>query len=231
MYFGYDICPKCKNMLIERDESNENINAFKEYSGRRCLICGSRLVLACVGDEKIDETTYKIIINNEAILDKEELVDILKKLNISIPTVIHSDKKSIIFEGTADDVYIKINILDDTKIKYTVEPKFPFTKFIFNKVCLCSKCGSETVQKIQEEKHSKAQIIKGFYCENCNEWIIYNSFSKLQLDDKIYQLVFSLIDINNKPDCGAKKNFYTIWKIRLIKKCWEIKFIFLKKLK
>ncbi len=36
MYFGYDVCPKCMNTLIEREQSMEN-DDFEEYSGKYCL--------------------------------------------------------------------------------------------------------------------------------------------------------------------------------------------------
>lgn len=199
MYFGYEVCPKCMNTLIEREQSKEN--DFEEYSGKCCLVCGSRLVLACVGDKRIDDTLYRIILSEISVSDKKNYEEILKKLDIDISLEEFNNREMVIFEGTAVDIYIKMELMDSAGIKYIVVPKFPFARMIYNKVCLCSKCGGETVQKI--ENHNE-YINKGFYCENCKDWELYNSFSRLQLDDTNYQLVFSLKEINSKPECGAK---------------------------
>lgn len=201
MYFGYDVCPRCMNILIEREQSKENENDFEEYSGKCCLVCGSRLVLACVGDKRIDDTLYKIILSEISVSDKKYYIEILKKLDIDISLEEFNNRETVIFEGTGDDIYIKMEMLDGAGIKYTVMPKFPFARKIYNQVCLCSKCGGETVQKIEIHKE---YINKGFYCENCKDWELYNSFSRLQLDDTVYRLEFSRKEIDNKTDSGAK---------------------------
>ena len=201
MYFGYDVCPKCMNTLIERAQSMENANDFEKYSGKSCLVCGSKLVLACVGDKRIDNTLYKIILSEISVSDKKDYVEILKELDIDISLDKLHNRETVIFEGTAVDIYIKMEMLDSAGMKYTVVPEFPFARMIYNQVCLCSKCGGETVQKIENHKE---YINKGFYCEYCKDWVFYHSFSRLQLDDTNYQLVFSLKEINRKPECGAK---------------------------
>lgn len=201
MYFGYDVCPKCMNTLIEREQSMGNENEFEEYSGKYCLVCGNKLVLACVGDKRIDNTLYKIILSEISVSDRKDYVEILKKLDIDISLEELNNRETVIFEGTAVDIYIKMEMLDSARMKYTVVPNFPFARMIYNQVCLCSKCGGETVQKIENHKE---YINKGFYCEYCKDWVFYHSFSRLQLDDTNYQLVFSLKEINRKPECGAK---------------------------
>ena len=201
MYFGYDVCPKCMNTLIEREQSMGNENEFEEYSGKYCLVCGNKLVLACVGDKRIDNTLYKIILSEISVSDKKDYVEILKELDIDISLDKLHNRETVIFEGTAVDIYIKMEMLDSAGMKYTVVPEFPFARMIYNQVCLCSKCGGETVQKI--ENHKK-YIKKGFYCENCKDWLLYNCFSRLQLDDMVYKLEFSWKEIDNKIDSGAK---------------------------
>ena len=99
-------------------------------------------------------------------------------------------------------IYIKMEILDSAGMKYSVTPKFPFARKIYNQVCLCSKCGSETVQMIENHKE---YINKGFYCENCKSRELYYSFNRLQLDATIYRLKFSRKEIDNKTDSGAKR--------------------------
>ena len=178
-----------------------NENEFEEYSGKYCLVCGNKLVLACVGDKRIDNTLYKIILSEISVSDKKDYVEILKELDIDISLDKLHNRETVIFEGTAVDIYIKMEMLDSAGIKYTVVPEFPFARMIYNQVCLCSKCGGETVQKIENHKE---YINKGFYCEYCKDWVFYHSFSRLQLDDTNYQLVFSLKEINRKPECGAK---------------------------
>ena len=201
MYFGYDVCPKCMNTLIEREQSMEDENDFEEYSGKYCLVCGSKLVLACVGDKRIDNTLYKIILSEISVSDKKNYIEILKKLDIDISLEELKNREIVIFEGSAVDIYIKMEILDNAGMKYTVVPKFPFARKIYNQVCFCSKCGGETIQKIENHKE---YIKKGFYCENCKSWELYYSFNRLQLDDTIYRLKFSRKEIDNKTDSGAK---------------------------
>lgn len=152
MYFGYDVCPKCMNTLIERAQSMENANDFEKYSGKSCLVCGSKLVLACVGDKRIDNTLYKIILSEISVSDRKDYVEILKKLDIDISLEELNNRETVIFEGTAVDIYIKMEMLDSARMKYTVVPNFPFARMIYNQVCLCSKCGGETVQKIENHK-------------------------------------------------------------------------------
>ena len=161
MYFGYDVCPKCMNILIEREQSMENENDFEEYSGKYCLVCGSKLVLACVGDKRIDNTLYMIILSEISVSDKKDYIEILKKLDIDISLEEFNNRETVIFEGTAVDIYIKMEMLDSARMKYTVVPNFPFARMIYNQVCLCSKCGGETVQKIENHK----KYIKYLYCK------------------------------------------------------------------
>ena len=54
----------------------ENANDFEKYSGKSCLVCGSKLVLACVGDKRIDNTLYKIILSEISVSDIETFLDI-----------------------------------------------------------------------------------------------------------------------------------------------------------
>lgn len=156
MYFGYDVRPKCMNTLIEREQSMEN--DFEEYSGKYCLVCGSKLVLACVGDKRIDNTLYKIILSEISVSDKRDYIEILKKLDIDISLEESNNREIVIFEGTAVDIYIKMEMLSSAGIKYTVVPKFPFARKIYNQVCFCSKCGVKQFKRLKIIKNISIKV-------------------------------------------------------------------------
>jgi hypothetical protein len=44
MYYGYDICPKCKNELIIRRGCKKHIDDFSKCGGDICRKCGNKLV-------------------------------------------------------------------------------------------------------------------------------------------------------------------------------------------
>ena len=61
MNYTYMICPKCRNKLIEENKLESNAKQI-------CPICGNQLVIALWGEQKIDDTIYKIILNDKPIL-------------------------------------------------------------------------------------------------------------------------------------------------------------------
>ena len=46
MYYGYDICPRCKDGFIERVETKKRREYF-ENRGGNCKKCGSKLNFVC----------------------------------------------------------------------------------------------------------------------------------------------------------------------------------------
>lgn len=56
MEYTYIICPKCMNGLIERKEADAHKAIY-------CLKCGNKLVPALYGEKRIDQTKYKMTMN------------------------------------------------------------------------------------------------------------------------------------------------------------------------
>ncbi len=207
MYYGYDICPKCKDKLIEREYSCEKEEDFEEYSEQVCTKCGRRLVLACTGNKKMDNdiTIYKIILKEEAFIKEEKLFDTLRKIN---PTIVKEDiyiNDFVIFEGKAHSAYNNIEMLSNHGIAYIVIPEYPYKRFVYPEFCMCFNCGGETVKKTQEIDVPKNSIRQGLYCESCKNWVLFHDYMKWELDKTIYKLSFFLVELNCANECTAKE--------------------------
>lgn len=63
MLYTFNLCPKCKDKLIEQDVAKE-----EDYKVIYCPNCGSAMEPALSGEEKAEDTTYKIVLNNVRIL-------------------------------------------------------------------------------------------------------------------------------------------------------------------
>lgn len=198
MYYAYDICPKCKDKFFERKEIKENEHDFDVFNDTCCEKCGEKLVLACVGKKKMDNTIYRITFrdtqSNEIFLKTlfevsgNELQSKKNKL---------TDDKNIVLEGDALHTFLNMNALTGATICYKVEPDFPFLCFGNYDVCLCPTCGSKTIVKTEEMQITGDYMRQGFFCEKCNEWVTYCSVSKLALDNTIYCLKFVLEEKND----------------------------------
>lgn len=208
MYYGYDICPKCKDKLIEREYSCEREEDFEEYSEQVCPKCGKRLVLACTGNKKMDNdnTIYKIVLKEDHFIHKKERFNTLRKIN---PTIVKEDiyiKDFVLFEGKADSIYNNIEMLSNQGIAYIVIPEYPYNRFVYPEFCMCFHCGGETVKKTQEIDVPKNSIRRGLYCESCKNWVLFHDYMKWELDKTIYELSFYLQELNRVNACIVKEN-------------------------
>lgn len=210
MYYGYDICPKCKNKLIERREAQENKTEFAKYSGNDCFVCGEKMVLACVGEKKIDNTIYKITLEEVFNCKENEenyIKTIMKIGNFDVATARNklNAQGSIIFEGDFFNTYKNMELLDDIgSFVYNVTPPFSFTRFVYHVVC--PVCGGKTIEKTEEMQDLKNYVKKGIFCESCNDWVLQCSINKMNIDDTIYNIMISFRGI----ECKEKEEVLNI---------------------
>ena len=162
----YDICPHCMDELIERNLPLEDLD-----SDKFCPKCGKKLNAALLGAQKLDDTTYKIILKDASITEygnrRNRFIEELMKMgNISFDEALekYNTKDSLIFKGNAREVYIKMDLIDgfSDQLHYQVVPNFPFLRFATPFSCICPTCGSDTIPKEG-----------GIFCEKCNEWVLY----------------------------------------------------------
>lgn len=180
------------------------MEAFEKYSGKNCLKCGSKLVLAYVSDKKADDTVYKIILEGITKHEQNEnqCIETIMKIggfdrNEALEKI--DTENSIIFEGNLSDTYINMSLLDDIGIvRYTVSPSIPYSRVICYDIC--PECGCETIEKMEEIDGLKNYVKQGMFCEHCNDWVIFCSVNKMNMDDTIYTLVFSVDKINGKEN-------------------------------
>lgn len=175
----YEICPHCMNELIERKQpiEDEKINY--------CSKCGKKLVLACYGKHKIDNTIYKIILNDTSLSDymKNKFLSVLMKIggcNLKQALEKYETKNSVVFEGNINDTYVGMGLLDGytSGIHYTVVPEFPFERFLNPFISICPVCGGDTIYKTEDIDYPPNFIKDGVFCENCNDWLMCTVISK-----------------------------------------------------
>ena len=150
--------------------------------------------MACYGEQKIDNTIYKIILNSALISDyrdrKNEFLSTLMKLgNISFDEAIkkYKTKDCVIFEGNVSGTYVSMGLLDGftPDIKYTVVPQFPFERFVNPFISICPVCGSDTIHKTEDVDVPPNYVMDGFFCEKCNTWVMFTTMPKSDDDMEI----------------------------------------------
>ncbi len=182
MIFLYEICPHCMKQLIERKqpiEDNDSVNF--------CPKCGKKMVWACYGEQKTDNTVYKIILNDASLSDNMDqenrfLSALMKIGDCDREEALqrYGTKDSVIFEGNVSDAYVSMGLLDGftSWIHYTVVPEFPFERFLNPFVSICPNCGSDTIYKTEDIDNPPNYMKDGFFCENCNEWVMVAAVPK-----------------------------------------------------
>ena len=175
----YEVCIRCMDEPVERKQPPED-----QESVNYCPKCGHKLDWALVGD-KMDDTAYKIILNDTFYLTdynkRIRFLEILKKMgNFSFNETLekYKTKDSVIFEGDIKDVYLNMHLLDEftPDIHYKVVPELPFARFHTPFISICPACGSDTIHKTVDV--SPDYVHEGFFCETCNEWVLYTSKPK-----------------------------------------------------
>ena len=200
--FVYEICPQCMDQLYERKQPIDDTNSVNF-----CPKCGKKMECACVGEQRIDDTIYKIILNDASIPDlgdkKNKFIDTLMHIgafDLGEAQRLYGAENSIIFEGNVSATYVNINLLEDfvPDIHYTVIPPFPFECLLNPFISICPFCGNNTVHRTEEVNNRPDDVKDGIFCETCNDWIMSTICSKLQIDDTKYCMEASLEDVDNK---------------------------------
>lgn len=198
-------------MLYERKEVKNN-REFEKYSGDVCSKCGNKLVLSCVGDNKDRNNIYKIILKDVYDSQKkdENCIQAIMKIcgcNAEGAKEKLNGNNEVLCMGDFEKTFFSMEILDDVELDYTVTPQFPFSRYVYSKMFFCPECGNETVEKMEEAIDTKDYIKQGWFCNHCNEWTAYTYVSKLEIDDTIYNLSFSLTKIRK---CEKEKLYSLI---------------------
>ena len=171
--YAYVMCPKCKDKFLETEK-------YDFFDERHCPKCGNRFVLALLGEEQIDNTIYKIILDGSPFLDSKiikYLKESLEKYNFDVGDVMQKIKNwedgSVIYEGDALHTYLLMHILGIPELCYIVTPEFPYKRSMAPHIALCPDCGNETIEKKQKRDNTKDYIKKGRFCEHCNKWTMW----------------------------------------------------------
>ena len=204
MYYGYDICPRCKDGFIERVETKKRREYF-ENSGGNCKKCGSKLKLACTGERKRDETIYKIHFCSTVIEDKEKCKQCIMEISNCSADIAEkklSVENSLLFEGGLFQTYLCMELLDKSGIIYNVNPEFPLERRVYFE---CENCGCEANYVKEETIDVEGYIKQGWFCEHCNEWVAFNYISKIAADDVDYRLKIFLENVDSKMENDIKE--------------------------
>lgn len=192
MTFIYEMCPHCMSQLNERKQPLEDCDSVN-----LCPQCGKKMVLACYGEQKIDNTIYKIILNNASISDymdkKNRFLSMLMKLgdiNLEEALKKYKTKDCVIFEGNISSTYVSMGLLDDftPSITYTVVPEFPFERLLDPFISICPICGSDTIHKTEDVEVPPNYVKDGIFCEKCNTWVMSTTMPKSDNDIEILML-------------------------------------------
>ncbi len=107
---------------------------YDNFSEVRCPHCGNRLINACMGEKRPDDTVYKIFLTSASahVDNKMEIcIEVLMEIG-------HCDRKSaieklnaediVICEGKISEIYFAIKKLQEAegRIQYRIEPEFPY---------------------------------------------------------------------------------------------------------
>ncbi len=190
MYYFFDICPKCKDKLYEREWTEDEEKYYDNFSEVRCPHCGNRLINACMGEKKPDDTVYKIFLTSASahIDNKMEIcIEVLMEIG-------HCDRKSaiekldaediVICEGKISEIYFAIKKLQEAegRIQYRIEPEFPYMTLSDPEFFFCQTCEGIAIYKTEELADNPSMVKSGTFCEHCNKWIAYTVVSKDSLD-------------------------------------------------
>ena len=195
MHYVFELCPKCKNELVEKD-----MEEFQEYIPGTCSNCGNEMEGVLWGDKKVENAIYKITLNKVRNMDKgkEKCQKIIMKvggLDRNAAWEKMNTQGSIIFEGDLLHTYLNLNLIDQmgTAIDYSVTPKFPYSRAF---IMICLDCGAEPEYKVKYKDNKP--VISGYFCNRCKQWIMYDLFSELDSDETMYYVEAALEQVNDE---------------------------------
>ncbi|MDE7476959.1 MAG: hypothetical protein K2M91_03255 [Lachnospiraceae bacterium] len=205
MEYAYVICPKCWNRLIEV-EKIEDLNLYEQ---KKCPDCGTRFGLAIMGERKIDDSTYKIILTSkgEWEFDDTRARKELEKFHIDSDAVTRAisagEQGSVIYEGDTFHTYLCKCALSEygVWITFDVVPKLPY-KIFRPDYHFCPECGTEVIDRQEPYDSIKGWFLDGFFCKNCNKWTLGPAAIP---DTTVYKLVFPYGKLKSMKDSSIKR--------------------------
>jgi hypothetical protein len=181
----FNLCPKCKDRLVE-----QIVDDFSKSGEIYCPNCGSEMDKVFDGDKKEENTVYKITLNRAQEI-KEKYLDVIMQMgNFSEEEALEKigERDSISFEGDLLKTYLNLELADKMWdiYDYTVTPLFPYERIY---IARCD-CGERAVYKA--EKINDEEFMAGFFCEKCRDYIWYDICDKIERDLTWYQLKIPL---------------------------------------
>ena len=205
MEYAYVICPKCWDKLIEVKKEE-----LSTYEQKRCSNCGTRFGLALLGDNKIDNSVYKVIIKKKWGMDKKRADIMSKDLNRAhfkakaiMESINNGTQGTIIYEGDVLRIYLLecVFIGFEPWIELEIVPRFPY-KIFHPEYFLCPECGAEVISRQEPYDCIRGWFLDGLFCENCNKWTLGPAAIR---DDTNYRLVFPYKKLKSMADNGIKR--------------------------
>ncbi len=185
MWYVFDLCPKCRDRLVEKVVDN-----LSKSEGGCCPNCGSKMDEVFCGDKKEENAVYKITLNRAQEI-KEKYLDVIMQMgNFSEEEALEKigERDSISFEGDLLKTYLNLELADKMWdiYDYTVIPPFPYKRFYIAR-CDCGERAVYRAEKINDE-----EFMAGFFCEKCRDYIWYGIYSEIEDDLTGYQLKIPL---------------------------------------
>lgn len=182
MSYIFNLCPKCKDKLVERI-----VDDISKCEEKYCPNCGNKMDIVLSGDKKEETVVYKITLNQVQDIKDKYLNVIMQMGNFDEKAALEkiNGKDSISFEGDLLNTYLNLELLDETEglVDYTVTPCFPYKRLFIQK---CPDCGEKAIYRIEEIGEDEIQT--GFFCEKCSEWVWYDICNKSKIDETLYHL-------------------------------------------
>ena len=185
MWYVFDLCPKCRDRLVEKVVDN-----LSKSEGGCCPNCGSKMDEVFCGDKKEENAVYKITLNRAQEI-KEKYLDVIMQMgNFSEEEALEKigERDSISFEGDLLKTYLNLELADKMWdiYDYTVTPPFPYKRFYIAR-CDCGERAVYRAEKINDE-----EFMAGFFCEKCRDYVLYRICSEIEDDLTWYQLKIPL---------------------------------------
>lgn len=212
MRYIFELCPECRDKLVER-----NIDDFQEYHESICPNCGSTMHGVLFGKKRAEDAIYKITLNKLRDISKhgDRCFDIIRSISgLDKEAVIEKTGfgDCAIFEGDLLNTYLVLRELDKIEymINYHVTPEFPYAREFS---MMCSNCGEEAEYRVVYGKDD--DVTGGFFCERCNEWVMYTGFCRADVDETEYCIEISAEGIEDDVREKILYNIGLLWERKI----------------